>query len=79
MDGEELPYPGLAYLLLRITSSTCDLTARDEKIIDTRIHQQISSQYAFDDTMDLVVMHSRTSCTGVKPAMKNLAVFLRYA
>jgi hypothetical protein len=29
--------------------------------------------------MDLIVMHARAGCTGIKPAMKNLAVFLKYS
>ena len=79
MDGEEFPYPGLPYLLLNGPFPGIPLSVEDEEIIDARIHQQISSQYGFDDTMDLIVMHARTSCLGVKPAMKNLAVFLKYS
>ena len=79
MDGEEFPYPGLPYLLLNPGIPLGLLSVEDEEIIDARIHQQISSQYGFDDPMDLIVMHARTSCLGVKPAMKNLAVFLKYS
>ena len=79
MDGEEFPYPGLLYLILNPGIPFGLLSVEDEEIIDARIHQRISTQYVIDDIMDLVVMHARTSCLGVKPAMKNLAVFLKHS
>ena len=87
MDGEEFPSPGLAYLVgtarlsgvERANSYYRDMTAEDEEIFDARIDIQVYGQYLFDSTTDLVVMHARTSCPGVKPAMKNLAVFLKYS
>ena len=87
MDGEELPYPGILYLVGTARLSAIEsaderyrsLTEEDEAIMDARIGERAFGQYLFDSTMDLVVMHARTSCTGVKPAMKNLAVFLKYS
>ena len=79
MDGEEFSYPGLSYLLgLKRFPPQFLMSAEDEDIF-SRVGQRANAQYAFDDTMDLVVMHARTSCPGVKPAMKNLAVFLKYS
>jgi hypothetical protein len=79
MGGEEFPYPGLAYLLgLKRLPPQILLSAEDEDVFK-RIDLRVNAQYAFDDTMDLVVMHARTSCPGVKPAMKNLAVFLKHS
>jgi hypothetical protein len=81
MDGEELPYPGLAYVLgPTVFSTRRELTPEDVAILrDVHTRIRSNSEYALADSMDLVVMHARTSCTGIKPAMKNLAVFLKYS
>ena len=80
MDGEELPYPGLGYTFNeKVFLCFRELTKIDEDIFNSRVGQMTEAQYAFDEIMDLVVMHARTSCAGVKPAMKNLAVFLKYS
>ena len=79
MGGEEFPYPGLTYLILRIASSTHSLTEEDEAIFARFSTVRNSIDYAVSDSADLIIMHARTSCPGVKPAMKNLAVFLKYS
>jgi hypothetical protein len=76
MDGEELPYPGWTHIL-NIRISKGFMTNEDIQIMKTRV--PCADTYAYSDCADLVVMHTRTSCTGVKPAMKNLAVFLKYS
>jgi hypothetical protein len=98
MGGEELPYPGLSYVLgATVFSTRRELTPEDVAILrDVHTRMRSNSEYALADSMDLVVMHARTSyaladsmdlvvmhartsCPGVKPAMKNLAVFLKYS
>jgi hypothetical protein len=81
MDGEEFPYPGLSYVLgPTVFSTNRELTPEDVAILrDVHTRIRCDSEYALADSMDLVVMHARTACTGVKPAMKNLAVFLKYS
>ena len=86
MDGEELPYPiprkrrsesrafGHIFRTFRqhpITSEDADVYCR---IQTRRTYDSWREHYN-----DAIVMHARTSCTGVKPAMKNLAVFLKYS
>ena len=78
MDGEELPYPGFSYVV-NTDIYPIALTPEDQAIFKARCGSVPHDLYAFADFLDLIVMFSRTSCTGVKPAMKNLAVFLKYS
>ena len=87
MDGEEFPYPGILYgiqtgafaRMQRASSDSWRLSQEDAAIFTARANIRVHTQYAMDEYMDLLVMHARTSCPGVKPAMKNLAVFLKYS
>ena len=76
MDDEELPYPAKLPLPLRLFS--CDLTTEDCAVI-RRIRNRWSMILDRVHKRDVAIMYARTRCTGVPPALKNLAVFLRYA
>jgi hypothetical protein len=94
MDGEELELPYAAVVAPHailgdvFTDTLVErhgqpyLSQDDEAIFDARVtrdNRKHEACYAMSFAKDYTTMYARTSCAGVKPAMKNLAVFLKYS
>lgn len=83
MDGEELPYPQMlpAPKPGGVFNKIGDyiMTHVDFDIWDKLKLKEAELSYGDAEIRDASIMRARTLCTGAKPAMKNLAVFLKYS
>jgi hypothetical protein len=82
MDGEELPYPvqKISDDTLRRIAVSAPMTDEDEKIFYALNMDAHTIAWVLTERVnDSIIMHARAACTGIKPAMKNLAVFLKYS
>ena len=81
MDGEELPYPTPAVpsqcvKMTGLALASTPLTIEDFNVVRRLRSPLLGWRFRYADAF---IMYARTSCTGIKPAMKNLAVFLKYS
>jgi hypothetical protein len=80
IDGETLPTPEIEVKPVSLRAAVC-MTYEDMDIINSKVKRtwKAWASYTMSRRADDLIMLTRTMCPEAKPAVKDLAVFLKFS